>query len=229
MPTYAFGAAVRKEDERIKASYETVPSPNGTGMSWLSGPAVRRPDEAGAGETAWNRRHPSESWTESAHGRRCTALRPGEFHGLCARRAFVSRRLLSGRLCQARTARRMQDFATSAQWLKSRPHSTRKIDTTGFCFGGGRPIPWRFCWARFWRPPVLRWRARAGRRAEKNQGGHPHPPRRPRQGVVGSLSRAGSSAEHPVRRPHLFEFASRVLQQRGRRTPQRALRSRTSI
>ena len=29
MPNYAFGQQVRKDDERIKASYETVPSPNG--------------------------------------------------------------------------------------------------------------------------------------------------------------------------------------------------------
>src|SRR3954468_7740098 len=31
MPNYALGQQVRKEDERIKASYETIPSPNGHG------------------------------------------------------------------------------------------------------------------------------------------------------------------------------------------------------
>src|SRR5246500_1210296 len=31
MPNYALGQQVRKDDERIKASYETVPSPNGNG------------------------------------------------------------------------------------------------------------------------------------------------------------------------------------------------------
>ena len=31
MPNYALGQQVRKDDERIKASYETVPSPNGHG------------------------------------------------------------------------------------------------------------------------------------------------------------------------------------------------------
>src|ERR1700756_1338600 len=31
MPNYALGQQVRKDDERIKATYETVPSPNGNG------------------------------------------------------------------------------------------------------------------------------------------------------------------------------------------------------
>src|SRR6187549_1804671 len=31
MPNYALGQQVRKDDDRIKASYETVPSPNGNG------------------------------------------------------------------------------------------------------------------------------------------------------------------------------------------------------
>ena len=31
MPNYALGQQVSKTDERIKASYETVPSPNGNG------------------------------------------------------------------------------------------------------------------------------------------------------------------------------------------------------
>src|SRR5678815_1915444 len=31
MPNYAMGQQVRKDDERIKTSYETVPSPNGNG------------------------------------------------------------------------------------------------------------------------------------------------------------------------------------------------------
>src|SRR5215472_876303 len=31
MPNYALGQQVRKDDERIKATYETIPSPNGNG------------------------------------------------------------------------------------------------------------------------------------------------------------------------------------------------------
>ena len=32
MPNYALGQQVRKDDERITASYETIPSPNGNGQ-----------------------------------------------------------------------------------------------------------------------------------------------------------------------------------------------------
>src|SRR6516162_4241639 len=32
MPNYALGQQVRKDDERIKATYETIPSPNGNGF-----------------------------------------------------------------------------------------------------------------------------------------------------------------------------------------------------
>src|SRR5260370_706105 len=39
MPNYALGQQVRKDDERIKASYETVPSPNGNG--YIRGYCVR--------------------------------------------------------------------------------------------------------------------------------------------------------------------------------------------
>src|SRR6266542_2438467 len=39
MPNYALGQQVRKDDDRIKASYETVPSPNGHG--YIRGYLVR--------------------------------------------------------------------------------------------------------------------------------------------------------------------------------------------
>src|SRR6195256_6850664 len=43
MPNYALGQQVRKDDERVKASYETVPSPNGNG--YIRG-YLARPDSA---------------------------------------------------------------------------------------------------------------------------------------------------------------------------------------
>jgi hypothetical protein len=70
----------------------------GTRRPGLSGPAVqRRFTQRDAGETAGNYRHSRKSWTEPAHGRRCTAFCPREFHGLCARRAFVSVRATTTR------------------------------------------------------------------------------------------------------------------------------------
>src|SRR5207245_2233572 len=50
MPNYALGQQVRKDDERIKASYETVPSPNGNG--YIRGYFVRPFSADSRSETA---------------------------------------------------------------------------------------------------------------------------------------------------------------------------------
>src|ERR1700728_743701 len=50
MPNYALGQQVRKDDERIKASYETFPSPNGNG--YMRGYLVRPFSADSRSETA---------------------------------------------------------------------------------------------------------------------------------------------------------------------------------
>src|SRR5262252_2378665 len=49
MPNYALGQQVSKNDERIKASYETFPSPNGNG--YMRGYLVRPFSADSRGET----------------------------------------------------------------------------------------------------------------------------------------------------------------------------------
>jgi carboxymethylenebutenolidase len=144
MPNYALGQQVRKDDERIKASYETVPSPDGNGF--IRGYFVR---------------------PFSADSRDATPAKlPGvivihENRGLNPHTEDVARRfalenfmafapdaltsvggypgddykggLLFGKID---AAKRTQDFVAAAKWLKSRPDSTGKIGATGFCFGG---------------------------------------------------------------------------------------------
>src|SRR5215475_11677313 len=145
MPNYALGQQVRKDDDRIKASYETVPSPNGHG--YVKGYFVR-PFSA-------------DTRTETP------AKLPGviivhENRGLNPHTEDVARRFalenfmafapdaltplggypgddfkggqLFGKLDGAK---RIQDFLAAARWLKARPDSTGKICATGFCFGGG--------------------------------------------------------------------------------------------
>src|SRR5260370_223477 len=144
MPNYAVGQQVRKDDERIKASYETVPSPNGNG--YVRGYFVR-PFSA-------------DSRTETP------AKLPGiivvhENRGLNPHTEDVARRFAlenfmafapdalssvggypgddykGGQLfAKIDGAKRTQDFVAAAQWLKSRPDCTGKIGATGFCFGG---------------------------------------------------------------------------------------------
>jgi carboxymethylenebutenolidase len=144
MPNYALGQQVRKDDERIKASYETVPSPDGNG--YIRGYFVRPFSADSRSETA--------------------AKLPGvivihENRGLNPHTEDVARRfalenfmafapdalssvggypgddykggVLFGKIDPAK---RIQDFVAAAQWLKSRPDCTGKIAATGFCYGG---------------------------------------------------------------------------------------------
>jgi carboxymethylenebutenolidase len=144
MPNYALGQQVRKDDDRIKASYETIPSPDGNG--YVRGYFVR---------------------PFSADSRDATPAKlPGvivihENRGLNPHTEDVARRFAlenfmafapdalssvggypgddfkGGELFgKIDPAKRTQDFIASARWLKARPDCTGKIAATGFCFGG---------------------------------------------------------------------------------------------
>ena len=144
MPNYALGQQVRRDDDRIKASYETVPSPDGNG--YVRGYLVR----------------PISADTRDA----TPAKLPGvivvhENRGLNPETEDVARRFAlenfmafapdalssfggypgddykGGQLfTKLDPAKRTQDFVAAAKWLKSRPDCTGKIGATGFCFGG---------------------------------------------------------------------------------------------
>src|SRR5215467_3786264 len=144
MPNYALGQQVRKDDERIKASYVTIPSPDGNGS--MKGYLVRPFSAESRAETA--------------------AKLPGvivvhENRGLNPHTEDVARRFAlenfmafapdaltifggypgddykGGQLfSKLDPAKRTQDFVASAQWLKARADCTGKIAATGFCFGG---------------------------------------------------------------------------------------------
>src|SRR5438477_10467246 len=184
MPNYALGQQVRKDDERIKASYETVPSPNGNG--YIRGYLVR-PFSADS-RTATPVKVPGVIIVHENRGLNPHTEDVARRFALENFMAFAPDALSSvggypgddykgGQLfAKIDGTKRTRDFVTAAHWLKSRPDCTGKIGATGFCFGGtltntlavllGPDLGGR---------PVLRWRAQAGRRAE-NQGGHPHPP-----------------------------------------------------
>jgi carboxymethylenebutenolidase len=145
MPNYALGQQVRKDDERIIASYETVPSPDGNGF--MKGYLVK---------------------PFSATSRDATPTKlPGiivvhENRGLNPHTEDVARRFAlenfiafapdalsifggypgddyrGGQLfAKLDGAKRTADFVNSANWLKSRADCTGQIGATGFCFGGG--------------------------------------------------------------------------------------------
>ena len=145
MPNYALGQQVRKDDERIKATYETIPSPNGNG--YIRGYFVR----------------PFSQDTRAATPAKLPAvLVIHENRGLNPHTEDVARRFAlenfiafapdalttvggypnddykGGQLFGKVTGPKLtQDFVASAQWLKAHASSNGKVCATGFCFGGG--------------------------------------------------------------------------------------------
>src|SRR5436190_20442934 len=145
MPNYALGQQVRKDDERIKASYETIPSPNGHG--YIRGYFVRPFSADSRSETP--AKLPGVIVVHENRGLNPHTEDVARRFALENFNAFAPDALTSvggypgddfkgGQLfAKLDGAKRTQDFLASAQWLKSRPDSTGKIGATGFCFGGG--------------------------------------------------------------------------------------------
>src|SRR6202048_2762780 len=144
MPNYALGQQVRKDDERIKASYETVPSPDGNG--YIRGYLVRpfSADSRDAtpakvpGVIVIHENRGLNPHTEDVARRfaleNFMAFAPdalasvGGYPGGAYKGGQVFSKIDAGK--------RTQDLVAAAQWLKSRPDGTGKIGVTGFCYGG---------------------------------------------------------------------------------------------
>jgi len=144
MPNYALGQQVSRTDDRIKATYETVPSPKGNGS--IKGYFVR----------------PVSADTRSATSTKLPGILViHENRGLNPHIEDIARRLalanfmafapdgltslggfpgddykggqMFGKIDKAKMA---EDMLASAEWLKARPDCTGKIGVTGFCYGG---------------------------------------------------------------------------------------------
>ena len=145
MPNYAFGQQVRKDDERIKTSYETVPSPDGNGYikGYFARPfsADLREDKAGeiAGVIVVHENRGLNPHTEDVARRfaleNFNAFAPdaltifGGYPGDDYKGGQLFGKLDAGK--------RTQDYLAAARWLKARADGNGKICATGFCFGGG--------------------------------------------------------------------------------------------
>ena len=145
MPNYALGQQVRKDDDRIKASYETIPSPNGNG--YVRGYLVRPFSADTRTETpaklpgilVIHENRGLNPHTEDVARRfaleNFMAFAPD---GLTSVGGYPGDDYKGGQLFMKVDRMKMtEDFVASALWLKARPDCTGKIGATGFCYGGG--------------------------------------------------------------------------------------------
>src|SRR6267154_6891272 len=144
MPNYALGQQVRKDDERIKASYETVPSPNGNG--YIRGYFVRPFSADSRSETpsklpgiiVIHENRGLNPHTEDVARRfaleNFMAFAPD---ALSSVGGYPGDDYKGGQLfTKIDGPKRTQDFLAAARWLKSRSDCTGQLGATGFCFGG---------------------------------------------------------------------------------------------
>jgi carboxymethylenebutenolidase len=144
MPDYARGQQVSKTDERIKATYETVPSPDGNGS--IKGYLVR-PVSADT-RSATPSKLPGIIVVHENRGlnphiedvaRRFALANFMAFapDGLTSAGGFPGDDYRGGQMFQKIDSKKMaEDFVAAAKWLKARPDCTGKIGVTGFCYGG---------------------------------------------------------------------------------------------
>ncbi|HUI81856.1 MAG TPA: dienelactone hydrolase family protein, partial [Bryobacteraceae bacterium] len=145
MPNYALGQQVPRTDERIKATYETVPSPQGNGS--IKGYLVR-PVSADT-RNAMPTKLPGIIVVHENRGlnphiediaRRLALANFMAFapDGLTSLGGFPGDDYRGGQLFGKVDGKKMaEDFVAAANWLRSRPDCTGKIGATGFCYGGG--------------------------------------------------------------------------------------------
>lgn len=145
MPNYAKGQQVSKTDERIKATYETVPSPNGNGS--IKGYLVRpvsadtrseKPTKLPGIIVVHENRGLNPHIEDIARRFALANFMAFAPDGLTSLGGFPGDDYKGGQLFGKVDRQKMtEDFVASATWLKSRADCTGKIGVTGFCYGGG--------------------------------------------------------------------------------------------
>ena len=137
-PNYALAVQVPSDDKRIKASTETVDSPQGNGSikGYLVQPASG--DKWPVVLVVHENRGLNPYIMDVA--RRLAVANFAAFapDGLTSKGGYPGDEEKAAQMFgEIDRSKMAEDFAASASWLKSRPFSTGKLGATGFCFGGG--------------------------------------------------------------------------------------------
>jgi carboxymethylenebutenolidase len=138
-PNYAWAQQVAKDDSRIKAGYETVPSPQGNEK--IRGYLARPAKSAGKlpAVLAVHENRGLNPYIEDV-ARRLAAADFIAFapDGLTSVGGYPGDDEKGAQLFQKVDRQKMmEDFVAAANWLKARPDSTGKLGVVGFCFVGG--------------------------------------------------------------------------------------------
>ena len=138
-PNYAWAQQVPKDDSRIEAEYETVPSPEGNGS--IRGYLVEPSKAAGKvpGVLVVHENRGLNPYIEDVARRLGTAnflaFAPD---GLTSVGGYPGDDEKGGAAFgKVDRAKMTEDFVAAARWLKARKDCTGKIGVVGFCFGGG--------------------------------------------------------------------------------------------
>jgi carboxymethylenebutenolidase len=137
-PNYAWAQTVPKDDPDLKVGYETVASPagNGTIKGYLARPSKGKKfpavlvihENRGLNpyiEDVARRLGKAGFMAFAPDGLTSVGGYPGNDE-----QGAVAFRKVDGK-------KMTEDFVASAEWLKARADSTRKLGAIGFCFGGG--------------------------------------------------------------------------------------------
>jgi carboxymethylenebutenolidase len=145
MPNYAAGQQVSKTDERIKATYETVPSPQGNGS--IKGYLVRPVSADTRTETpaklagvlvVHENRGLNPHIEDVARRFALAGFMAFAPDGLTSVGGFPGDDFRGGQMFSKVDGKKMmEDMVAAARWLKARSDCTGKICATGFCYGGG--------------------------------------------------------------------------------------------
>jgi len=138
-PNYAWAQQVAKDDQRIKAEYATVESPQGNGS--IRGYLVRPANLSGKapGVLVIHENRGLNPYIEDVARRLATEKFIGFApDGLTSVGGYPGNDEQGAKLFQQVDRQKMTaDFEAAARWLKGRPDCTGKIGVVGFCFGGG--------------------------------------------------------------------------------------------
>jgi carboxymethylenebutenolidase len=145
MPNYAEGQQVAKNDDRIKATYETVPSPHGNGKikGYLVRPASadtrsEKPSKLPGIIVVHENRGLNPHIEDIARRLALANFMAFAPDGLTSLGGYPGDDYHGGELFNKVDKNKMaEDFVAAAMWLKERPDCTGKIGATGFCYGGG--------------------------------------------------------------------------------------------